>query len=285
MTEINLFLDKMGHWVTNNEIFSKLYQIGADKCDVLFIHSSLMDFGMPNPNLKRSVLLGELYNIVMSLGVRNVLWPTFTFSFCNKQDYDVLKSASKMGALNEWARKNGGGAIRSLDPLMSVTLIGEDKELVLNIGHESCGACSTYDMLHHRSDVKFLFVGPKIGSCMTYMHYLEWLYSVDYRYDRTFHGRIIKDDKIYEDDYVLFSRYKGVTPSDGTFEFENRMYKNGTAQRIECGDAGLSIVSAEKADIEYKKCLDENPYFFVDIEGGKLIKDKTFITTGEVVAM
>ena len=84
---------------------------------------------------------------------------------------------------------------------------------------------------------------------------------------------------------MLFSRYNGVTPNAGSFEFENRMYKNGLAKRIECGNAGISIVIAENAAVEYKKCLDENPYFFVDIEGGKLIKDKTFIVTEEVVAM
>lgn len=283
MQEVNLFYDAQGKWVSKRQIQETLCELGAEKCDTLFIHTAL-NFGTPNPDIKKSVLLSALLDCIKSLGVRNILMPTFTFSFCNNLVYDVNRSVSRMGVLNEFFRKQDG-VIRSVDPLMSVALLGEDTDLVRNIGHYSCGACSTYDKLRHSSDVHFLMFGPQIGECMTYMHYLEWLYSVDYRYDRLFSGEVVSDGILQHEEYVLFSRYKGVTPSRGTFEFENRMYNHGTAKRINVGNAGISLVSEKNAAIEYKKCLEENPYFFVDIEGSKLNKDKTFITNGEVIAM
>ena len=283
MADVNLFQDNQGQWVTKHQIIDILCELGAEQCDTLFIHTSL-NFGVPNPNLRRTVLLDELLECIKAVGVYNVLMPTFTFSFCNNRFYDVNTSSSKMGVLNEFFRKQEG-VVRSVDPLMSVALMGRDLDLVKDIGHYSCGACSTYDKLRNANNVKFLMFGPKIGECMTYMHYLEWLYSVDYRYDRLFAGDVIDERGRRHEEYWLFSRYKGVTPNEGSFEYESRMYEHGTARRIVCGNSGISIVSADNAAIEYKKCLDENPYFFVDIEGGKLIKDKTFITNGEVVAM
>lgn len=283
MEVIKLFLAKDGKWVTNKTMIESLLSIEADKCDILFIHTSL-SFGQPNPQLKKKELLGELLKVIDCLGVKTVCMPTFTFSFCNGVGYDPATSASRMGVLNEFFRKQEG-VIRSVDPLMSVALKGEDTDLVKKIGHESCGANSTYDMLRHRDNVKFLFLGPKIGECMTYMHYLEWLYGVEYRYNRTFRGEVTINGQTKEEEYTLFCRYNGVTPNTGTFVFEQKMYDNHEAFITNVGDGTISIVEEKQAAKRYKACLYENPYFFVDLENNVLTKDKTYKPVGEVVAM
>lgn len=283
MEEVKLFLAKDGKWVTNKTLIESLFSIEADKCDTLFIHTSL-SFGQPNPQLKKKELLWELLKVIDSLGVKTVCMPTFTFSFCNGVGYDPATSASRMGVLNEFFRKQEG-VMRSADPLMSVALKGEDTDLVRKIGHESCGANSTYDMLRHRDNVKFLFLGPKIGECMTYMHYLEWLYGVEYRYNRTFRGDVTIDGQTKAEEYVLFCRYNGVTPNTGTFDFEQKMYDNHEAFITNVGDGTISITEEKQAAKRYKACLDENPYSFVDLKDNILTKDKTYKPVGEVVAM
>lgn len=283
MNEINLFLTKNGQWVTNKSMLETLLSIGADKCDVLYIHTAL-SFGQPNPQLKKSAMLGELLNVIKALGVKTVCMPTFTFSFCNGLDYNPATSASRMGVLNEFFRKQEG-VIRSADPLMSVALMGEDKDLVTGVGHVSCGENSTFDKLRHRDNVKFLFLGPKIGDCLTYMHYMEWLYTVDYRYNRVFRGNVTVGDKTSVEEYALFVRYKSVIPNAASYDYEQKMYDNGTAFIAPCGDGTISIVDEKNASVEYKKCLDENPYYFVDFENGVFVKDKTFKLVHEMVAM
>jgi len=283
MNEVNLFLTKSGQWVTNKSMLETLISIGADKCDILYIHTAL-SFGQPNPQLKKSAMLGELLNVIKALGVKTVCMPTFTFSFCNGLDYNPATSASRMGVLNEFFRKQDG-VIRSADPLMSVALMGEDKDLVTGVGHVSCGENSTFDKLRHRDNVKFLFLGPKIGDCLTYMHYLEWLYSVDYRYNRVFRGNVTIGDKTSVEEYALFVRYKSVIPNTASYDYEQKMYDNGTAFIAPCGDGTISIVDEKNASSEYKKCLDENPYYFVDFENGVFVKDKTFKLDHEMVAM
>ena len=283
MNEVKLFLAKNGEWVTNKMMVEKLLLIGADKCDILFIHTSL-SFGQPNPQLKKKELLAELLNVIKALDVKTVCMPTFTFSFCNGLDYNPATSASRMGVLNEFFRKQEG-VIRSNDPLMSVALMGEDKDLVTGVGHVSCGENCTFDKLRHRDNVKFLFLGPKIGDCLTYMHYMEWLYSVDYRYNRVFRGNVTIGDKTSIEEYALFVRYKSVIPNAASYVYEQKMYDNGTAFVARCGDGTISIVDEKNASLEYKKCLDENPYYFVDFENGIFVKDKTFKLDHEMVAM
>lgn len=283
MKDIKLFLSQNGSWVTNRSLLETLLSIGADQCETLYIHTSL-SYGMPNPNIKKKELLGELLHVIKCLNVRTVCMPTFTFSFCNGKEYNPVESVSRMGVLNEFFRKQEG-VIRSMDPLMSVALMGEDTDLVKGIGHSSCGSCSTFDKLRHRENVKFLFLGPKIGDCMTYMHYLEWLYSVDYRYERIFRGKIAEGRKEYEDEYALFVRYNGVVPNTASYIYEQRMYDSGIALTTVCGDGHISIVGEKEASREYLKCLNENPYFFVDFAGSKLLKDRTFRLVKEMIAL
>ena len=283
MNEVNLFLAKDGKWVTNKSMLETLLSLGADKCDTLYIHTAL-SFGQPNPQLKKSGLLGELLKVIKALGVKTICMPTFTFSFCNGLDYNPATSASRMGVLNEFFRKQED-VIRSADPLMSVALLGEDKDLVTGIGHVSCGENSTFDKIRHRDNVKFLFLGPKIGDCLTYMHYMEWLYSVDYRYSRVFRGNVTIGDKTTVEEYALFVRYKSVLPNAASYVYEQKMYENGTAFIASCGDGTISIVDEKNASMEYKKCLDENPYYFVEFENGVFVKDKTFKHEHEMVAM
>ena len=283
MEIINLFLDKTGNWVTNQSLYNTLIKLEADKCDILYIHSSL-SFGIPNPKLKKSQLLGTILNVIKSLNVRTICMPTFTFSFCNGKDFDPSKSASKMGALNEFFRKQEG-VLRSVDPLMSTALLGEDTDLVLNIGHSSCGANSTFDKLRHRNNVKFLFLGPKIGDCMTYMHYLEWLYGVEYRYERVFRGNVTIDGVTSAQEYDLFCRYDGVIANASSYTFEQRMYDANVAFKEQLGDGSISVVDEVSASAFYLRCLQEKENYFVDYRSGKLIKDKTYKPIGEVVAM
>lgn len=283
MEEIKLFKDYNQNWLTNIDLLNALKQIKADECDVLYIHSSL-SFGMPNSELKRVDILKGIFDVLRSLNVKTICMPTFTFSFCNGLIYDPVQSKTKMGVLNDYFRKQDG-VIRSRDPFLSVALLGADTDLVLGIGHSSCGANSTFDKIRHSERVKFLFLGPKIGDCLTYMHYLEWLYSVDYRYERVFNGDICIDGNTAREEYSLFVRYNGVSPNVASYVYEQRMYDKKMAQKINFGNGSISIVDKDNATVEYKKCLDENPYFFVNIEGEKLNKDKTFRLQSEMVAM
>ena len=277
----NLFKTEDGNWISDVQIRESLMDMGAHDCDVLYIHSAL-NFGLPNMEIKNGQLLKCLLDTIELLNVPTVVMPTFTFSFCNGKSYDPLTSKSRMGALNEFFRKQDG-VIRSNDPLMSVALKGKDTYLATNVGTHSISDGSTFDMIHHKSGVKFLFIGPRIGDCLTYMHYLEWLFDVDYRYIRHFIGEIIDNGTSKTIDQDLFVRYNGGFANDASYKYEDWMVEEKAAKRIKLGNGFLSIVGEKDATNYYKKCLEIDPHYFIEIKNN--IKDKTFKLNNEMVAL
>ena len=275
LKDIDLFQSKEGELINKSSLLRGLIEVGAQDAEVLFIHTG-MSFGFPNMSLKRLTLLQELYDVINQLSVPTICFPTFTFSFCNKQDYDVKKSKSQMGALNEYVRTLPD-AVRSIDPLMSIATVGKDMDLITSIGNESIGPCSTFDKLHKRQNVKFLFFGTTPGACMTYTHYVEKYLKVPYRYDRMFTGKITKvDGTTYEDTYTLFVRYNGVLPA-----YDNRLQEyllqNGSLRKTTCGDGKIFSIREEDAFNFTKEQILRNPDYMLATPYKKDNVDKTFL--------
>lgn len=281
MEDLKLFKNQDGEWLTKRSLANMLREMGASDCQVLFVHSAL-NFGLPNPELKNKQLLGEMLDVLESLNVPTLCMPTFTFSFPNGKEYNPATSKSRMGVLNEYFRKQPD-VLRSNDPLMSVALKGEDTKLVTEVGTHSISEGSTYDMIHHMDGVKFLFLGPQIGDCMTFMHYLEWLFEVDYRYIRAFRGKVVngEEEKIVEQD--LFVRYNGVLPNDKSFAYGDMMVDAGVAKRKSFGGGKIELIDEKNGTEFYKRCLLKDPHFFVDVVAP--IKDRTFKLEHEMIAL
>lgn len=271
-----------GNWVTSSDIRAALEKVQAQDCRVLYMHTGL-SFGIPNPELSRNDLLQALYGVIKELGVATLCVPTFTFSFCNGQDYDVASSRSYMGALNEYIRHQPE-TIRSLDPMMSVALVGEDRDLVQNLGHESIGKNSTFDKLSSRQGVKFLFFGVDLGDCFTYMHYLEWVAKVPYRYNREFRGRITQVGKTWEDIYSLFVRYDNVKPNDASYDYGQILKDTGLLRSVSLGSNSISCVSEIDARTLYMNLLELNPNHFIQQPFNDAVADSTF-TANKMIAL
>lgn len=273
MKETKLFQTLKNEWITNYDILKALELSDAHKSKILYIHTGL-SFGIPNPELPKNEILEILFQTILELKVPTICVPTFTFSFCNSVDFDLNKSKSKMGSLNEYIRKQPD-AIRSIDPLMSIALVGEDKDLAEGIGHESIGKNSTFYKLHFRKDVRFLFLGVRLGDCFTYMHFIEKFLNVDYRYDKEFSGKIIIDDKSYIDTFKLFVRYHNVFPGKGSYDYEDMLIENNKVKKVLCGNSFISTVEEAPAFELYKKLIEKDPNYFIDPKS-VFDHDKTF---------
>jgi aminoglycoside 3-N-acetyltransferase len=261
MQSINIFKTDKGT-LSNIMLFNSLLELGAKECDVLYVHSGL-NFGIPNSELSKGELLNTIIGVLKELEVKTIIFPTFTFSFCNGKDYSINDSKTSMGVLNEYFRKLPN-VKRSRDPLMSNALLGENEFLIDNIGKFSCGKDSTYDLLRNSNlKVKFLFLGPKIGDCFTYMHYLENLFEVPYRYEKEFSGNVLENNELKEVTYSLFVRYGNVFAGAGSYVYENILLERGIAKRLEFGNANITILSESEATQVYKDMLEVSPNFFL----------------------
>ncbi len=281
MKEIVLFESRDGTSVKNTEILECLDEVKAFDAKFLFIHSEL-SFGVPNPALQKKELLAALLDTVKEMRVPTLCVPTFTFSFCNGEDYDVEKSRSKMGVLNEYIRRLPD-SLRSRDPLMSVAALGQDMSVVQDLGRNSIGEDSTFDKLRKKGGTKLLFLGASPSKCMTYVHYVEERYGVPYRYNRDFSGNITDASGTTRETYTLFVRYQGVIPCQQG-KYEQLLLDKGLMAKIPCGDAFIWAVDEAILYDTLMEILDNDIDFLLE-EPYPRDKSDTFFEAHNMVAL
>lgn len=259
--DMKLFRYQGDQWVTCDDLRKALIQVKAEECKVLFLHTE-MSFGTLNPELKRKELCEILLRVIMELNVETVVFPTFTFSYGNKEDFDVRTTPTKMGMLNEYIRKLPD-AKRSVDPMMSVVVLGKNKELLQVKGEKSLGEGSIFDNLHHTPDVKFLFLGTRLGQCGTYMHYVEEVLRVPYRYDMDFYGKMTDyDGNTTQEHRILYVKYRDVIPAV-PISFENMLVEKGKMLYCPLGASGVYSITEEIMYKECKKALSDDVNAFL----------------------
>ena len=264
-----------GGLISSSTLSRILRELRADECDVLYIHTG-RQFGLPNLQLGRSGVLEAMAEMLYGLHVPTLIMPSYTFSFCDGQVFDRAKTVSPMGALNEYMRVRHEW-MRSCDPLMSNILHGKELGLLTQIGNNSVGRDSTFDLLSSlKAKVKFLFLGPRIHDCFTYMHYLEAVKQVPYRYELTFNGTIIDGGDRYKDRYTLYIRDEGVKAGGGAKIFENILVERGVAGFERLGAGTITVVDLQAAKNIFFDLLDLSENFFVDEIFDTPIRSKSF---------
>lgn len=248
-----LFKDTKGVIYTLEDVISSLKKLGADKAEVLYIHT---DIGFGKPLLKRKEFVAKLYEAIVSLGVKTLIFPTYTFSFCNNEAYDVDNSKCTMGMLNEYARKREN-SFRTLDPLLSVCVIGDVPEDFHNLSKSSCGKGSSFEILSKSDKNMILFFGAKPTQCFTFLHYVEEIYNVPYRYPKEFTGTVIDGDKETQETYSLFTLYDTVTPSVD-ITFQNHLEDKGILTRVTLGEKEIMLVKGKSVHNEMCEYFDRD---------------------------
>lgn len=263
--------------ITKRDFIDALQALEASSFDTLFIHSDLA-FGAPL--LRRGELLGEVLDVLKSLGARNLIFPTFSFSFCNHEAFSVKDTRGVCGALSEFARKTAievalgenGKMTRSLDPLLSCVLLGRDKE-ILEVGHESIGAHSIFANLPKHT--AFLFLGLSVSSCWTYSHFIEWEIKVPYRYEREFSGTMIAGGREYTDIFTQFTRFSGVEVYEDN-RVDDLMSEKGILKEADLGTSSLRLIPLLQASEALKNRIATEPYFMLKATPASMSKDYIF---------
>ena len=256
-----LFFGKDGTGVTADDFRRALCDVEADDCELLFVHTKL-SFGAINTDLKRKDICEALYKVLKDLRVKTLVFPTFTFSYGNREDFDVRTTPTKMGALNEYIRKLPE-AERSVDPMMSVVSIGENKDILRIKGIKSLGEGSIFDNLHNTAGVKFLFLGTRLRECGTHMHYIEEQLRVPYRYDMDFYGRVTDYEGITKEDHrILYVKYRDILPCMPE-SYEDELMAKGILRHSRVGDGELYTITEEDMYRELSASLKNNVNVFL----------------------
>lgn len=258
-----LFFDSRENELSESSLLDILLRVGAADCETLFIHSDIM-FGTLAKGVKPKELCSILYDVLLKLNVPNIIVPTFTYSFCNHEIYDVLKSKTSMGVFNEFIRKLVG-RYRTLDPLLSLSVPGSLASQFKNVSEHSLGENSGLDILHSLPDVKFLFLGADMANCFTYVHYVEKMMDVPYRFDKTFEGEIIDvDGNTFQKSQTIHTQCSGVKLPKRYGQFEKHLLEKNLLKQEQFGDKFISCISEKDAYLEIEGCISSNRFYFVE---------------------
>lgn len=181
---------KKSHHYTRDDLAKALRVVGITKGAVVFTHSNLGFLGIPEGgNTKENVFQTVLGAFLDVLGPEGTLCvPTFTYSFCKRQDFNPETSPSTVGLFTEMLRQHPD-AVRSLDPIFSVAAIGaKARELLEGISNDCFGPGSFWERLRKANG---LICNVGIGAHAVFLHHIEDCLNVKYRYKKLFTGNLI----------------------------------------------------------------------------------------------
>ena len=185
-----------------SDLTTALRQCGVGQGDTVFLHVNLAALGtLDNAgagDFEHAAILGALRAAVGPSGT--LLLPTYTFSFCQQQDFDPATTVTPGGPWSpsagflEYFREQPE-VIRSADPIHSVAGQGPAAAGLLLGTSASCfGPGSVFDRVVQANTI-ICMVGLGLDEA-TVRHYTEERVGVPFRYRKLFTGRI-KDGADY----------------------------------------------------------------------------------------
>ena len=163
--------------------------------------------------------------------------------------------------------------------MLSVSVPEQIKDLFDNISNHSLGEGSALDVLHHMENVKFLFLGAEMAECFTYVHYVEKMMDVPYRFDMPFVGNVIyPDGTVKKKMQIIHTQCAGANIPSKYDYFEKEMEKKGYLKKCKLADKYIACLSEKDAYREIEDHIHNNiSYFLSDpFDSTKMIKHYTY---------
>jgi len=252
--------DKKVHY---SDFANALREAGIKKGDTIFVHSDISLFGKLCASDK-DLLLGSLVDSLKeSVGEEGtIIMPTFTYSFSKNQPYDVENSKSTVGVLTEFFRKQPNVS-RTIHPNHSAAVWGKHKKYLIDVSKDTFDKDSIFGKFHQLKG-KLVFFGVSLTNSCTFIHYVEQMHGVPFRYMKEIKGKIIKEGKEYEDEFFFYRKYQFFFVS--MLKLEKHLLEKGLLKEVKVGKGIISIIDSDDMFKEAYKLLNKDIYFFLKNE-------------------
>lgn len=247
------------------DIKEALLSTGIKKDDSIFIHSNIGYFGKLIGCSSADKLCEAFFNSFMDILGENgtLVVPTFTYSFCHGEIYDIDKTTTQCGIFAEYIRKYPG-SIRSLDPNFSVAAYGKEAVFFTqNHAHESFGNNCFWERFLSKNG-KIVCLNFDSGS--TFIHYLEKLCNVSYRYNKAFNGIIQQNGKLIRDYAVHYVYDLNKPETSPNFSKLDIICKQaGITHTAPLGRGIIHTMSTPEYSHLIKEYLKKDPFFLTNL--------------------
>ncbi len=248
---------------SKKDVERALEDLGVGYGDVIFSHMALWPFGRPQGCSTVLDIFYTFYEAIFNvIGEKGLLIvPTFTYSFCKGEIFDVENSSSNMGIFPETLRKMDG-SLRTFDPIFSVCLHGNIGKIFPSgnyiISTECFGEGSIWDLML-KANAKICNFG--LDSASTFIHYVEKRLEVPYRYDKTFWGYSIFNKVKILHSVIYFVRDLKFEPD--FVKFHNIALERKYAQMQKVGRGIISLITCKDTFNVVKEVVEEDTYGLV----------------------
>ncbi|WP_371372064.1 AAC(3) family N-acetyltransferase [Sporomusa aerivorans] len=265
---VNLPMYKSSSGVINTSDINKaLTSAGINAGDVIFVHSDISVFGKIANYDRDSFLNSHVECLSQAVGkTGTVIMPTFSYSFCKGEIYDPLNTPSDVGILTEFFR-NQPGVLRTKHPIFSVAVSGASKDAFLDIGRDSFDNDSIFGKIR-KANGKIVFFGASFHSC-TYLHHIEQLHGVPYRFIKNFTGKTRNGQQTTKDYATFFVRYLDRVVELDVNRLQNYLIENNIMRSVSLGEGKILTVGARELFEIGIRLLDTDPYFFLSSKSSR----------------
>ena len=249
---------------TRSDIINSLQEVGVDKGDSIFIHSNLGFFGtledVDTTEEYWRIFKDAIFQVITNEGT--LIVPTFTYSFCWNQEFELDFTPSTVGMFSEMVRKDSESK-RSEDANFSISAIGKNYiYFTKDSPSHSFGKDSFWE--------RFIQMDGKI-CCFnvglmynTLIHYVEKLVSVPYRFDKSFNGVFVKNGLREKRTYTHFCRDLSDPRTIPDLSKLNKIsYDSGKAKDAKLGRGQISCISARDVVDIIKNEIEKNTSFLI----------------------
>jgi aminopeptidase-like protein/aminoglycoside N3'-acetyltransferase len=229
---------------------TSLRRAGLSEGDVVFAHVSLDALGLADREAGGQEAARAVVDALRAAVGPNgtLVLPTYTFSFCRGEEFDVLETPTPGGP---WSRSAGvleyfrrlPDAIRSRDPIHSVASQGPlARELLANMPPTCFGRGSIYDRLH-RVGGKVCLLGPPLEEA-TFRHHVEEMVGVPFRFRKLFTGRIREHGDVRSEGWLYYVRILAANGEPDGSRLEAAARAAGVCRAVPFGSGEIVAVDA-----------------------------------------
>lgn len=159
--------------------------------EIIFMHVRLkgLDTNLSYNEQSKQIIgyLNEFYS------PKTILIPTFTYSFTKTGIYDRVHTVSEVGRFGEEVRASYSYLNRTMNPVFSVM---DTESLFQKMDIDETKAFGENSYFDHIARKGFIMCNINTQEpIFSHLHYLEYKNKVDYRFKKTFPGKVSEDGK------------------------------------------------------------------------------------------
>ena len=168
------------------------------KNNPILLHTDIFKLGLIDGESDETKLSEKWLNSLLTVsGNRPIIIPTFNYDFTNTGIYDVNKSLGQVGLLSKYCCIHHSDK-RTLTPVFNCCVFNEKIDKAPS--YNAFGEASIFNYLLQR-DGSLFFLGTDMRS-NTFVHYLEEVINVSYRYLKMFRGVVINGSQRNKIDFM-----------------------------------------------------------------------------------